>query len=117
MRLFQFLGTPPPRWSRLAASTARAAAVLVCLAPLCVAGQNAEFVFDPAGNFAAETSETSSPPQILGQPQNQIVQPGDTASFSVVVSDARNMIYQWWFNSNAISGAIGPTLLVPNVAS
>lgn len=80
-------------------------------------GQNSQFLFDTPGNLLIQTSETTNPPQILGQPQTQIVAPGDAASFSVVVANTRGMRYNWFFNGSAIPGATSDTLLFPNAAT
>ncbi len=61
--------------------------------------------------------ETLALPEIIGQPQMQIVIPGHTASFSVVVADTRGVSYQWYFNSSAISGATADALLLTNVST
>lgn len=79
--------------------------------------QNAQFVSDAAGNLSAQTSETIALPVILGQPQNQIIIPGESASFGVVVADTRGLSYQWYFNSTAISGATADSLLITNVST
>ncbi len=57
------------------------------------------------------------PPQILGQPQNQVVKPGALASFSVVAADTRGLTYQWRFNGTDIGGANNDALLLQNVAA
>ena len=74
-------------------ATAAATAMVIMLATVAHA-QNSQFVFDPTGNLLAQTSETPASPQILGQPQNQIVIPGESATFSVVVADTRGVSYQ-----------------------
>ena len=56
-------------------------------------------------------------PQILGQPHVQIVIPGHTASFSVVVADTRNLTYQWCFNGADINAANNDALLLTNVGT
>jgi hypothetical protein len=79
--------------------------------------QDSQFLFDASGNFLAETAEVSAPPQILGQPQNQVVIPGELASFFVVVADTSGLIYQWQFNGTDISGANSDALLLQNVGA
>jgi len=56
--------------------------------------QDSQFFFDLNGNFLVQTAETTAPPQIIGQPQNRIVEPGEAAAFSVVVADTRALTYQ-----------------------
>jgi hypothetical protein len=77
--------------------------------------QMAQFFFDPTGNFLAEASQTAGPLQIIGQPQMQVVVPGDPASFSVLVADTSGVSYQWYFDTTPIPGATSDSLLIPNV--
>jgi hypothetical protein len=90
---------------------------LASLIALDASGQDSQFFFDANGNFLVQTAEPIAPPQILGQPQSQIAAPGDALSFSVVVANTRDLIYQWRFNGSDINGAIGPTVLIRNVAA
>jgi Divergent InlB B-repeat domain len=73
--------------------------------------------FDPHGNLQAQTAETLAPPQILGQPGNLAVGPGQAGSFLVVAADTRNLSYQWSFNGTNLSGANGDALLLPDVSA
>jgi len=91
-------------------------ALIFPLAPLTL-GQNSQFVFDPPGNLVAQASETLALPQILGQPQMQVVIPGESASFSVVVADMRGISYQWYFSNSPIVAATSDTLLITNVST
>ena len=79
--------------------------------------QNSQFVFDPTGNLLAEISETTALPKILAGPQNQIVIPGELASFSVVVADTRGVTYQWRFNGANLTGANSDALLLTRVST
>ncbi len=79
--------------------------------------QDSQFYFDPGGYLAAQAAEHPVLPQIVGQPQYQVVIPGETASFSVVLADARGISYQWLFDSSAISGATSDSLLLANVSA
>jgi hypothetical protein len=79
--------------------------------------QNSQFSFDASGNLRAQAVEINGLPQIIGQPQMQLVIPGHTAAFSVVVADTRGVSYQWLFNNSAISGATADSLLLTNVSS
>ena len=54
-------------------------------------------------------------PKITGQPINRIAAPSETVTFSVVVSDARAVTFQWKFNGTDIPGATGDSLLLTNV--
>jgi hypothetical protein len=79
--------------------------------------QDSQFLFDATGNLVVQTAATDLPPRIIGQPQSQAAAPGDAVSFSVVAADMRDLIYQWRFNGADINGAIGPTILILNVAA
>lgn len=78
-------------------------------------GQGSEFRFDANGNLLTESPATVAPPQILSQPQSQVLGPGELASFFVVVADSRGLTYQWRFNDADINGATHETLLLTNV--
>src|SRR5258706_6722999 len=69
-------------------------APLVILLATVAHAQNSQFVFDPNGNLFVQTAEASAPPQIIGQPQNRIVAPGEATSFFVVAADTRALTYQ-----------------------
>jgi hypothetical protein len=79
--------------------------------------QDSQFLFDPNGNLLVQAATATAPPQLLGQPQNQVVAPGDAASFSVVVADAQGIAYQWRFNGSDIAGATADALLLQDVGA
>ncbi len=80
--------------------------------------QNSQFFFDPNGNLLVQKAEISAPPQILGQPQNRVVMPGESASFFVVAADTRALTYQWRFNGIPLGGsATNDALLLQNVGT
>jgi hypothetical protein len=80
-----------------------------------VSAQSMQLTYDAAGNVVQRSSPSGAPPQILRQPQINIVAPGGVASFSVIVTDPRNVSYQWRFNGTDILGATSDTLLIPSV--
>jgi Divergent InlB B-repeat domain len=94
-----------------------AAKVMVLLLATAAHAQNSQFFFDDAGNFTVQTAVSTGTPQILGQPQMQVVIPGELASFSVVVANTSGVSYQWFFGSSAISGATSDSLLITNVST
>src|SRR5439155_6261648 len=82
-----------------------------------VSAQDWQFLFDARGNLIVQAAESSAPPQILGQPQNQVVAPAEAASFSVVLSDTSGVSYQWRFNGADIGGATTDALVVQNASA
>jgi hypothetical protein len=90
--------------------------LVLALAPL-VRAQDSHFIFDPNGNLFVETLAISAPPQIIGQPQNRIVAPGDSASFLVVAADTRALSFRWQFTGTNVSGATNDAFLLQNVTA
>src|SRR5262245_30776573 len=74
---------------------ARELALVILLLAGFANAQTSQFLFDDNGNLAAQIAATNLPPQIIGQPQNQTVAPGETARFSVIVTDPRGLSYEW----------------------
>jgi hypothetical protein len=58
---------------------------------------------------------SGTPPTITTQPQNQTVQFGTTATFTVVASGSMPLSYQWMENGMAISGATSASYTTPAV--
>jgi hypothetical protein len=56
-----------------------------------------------------------APPYILTQPQNQTVNLGQNASFSVGAIGLAPVYYQWRLNGSAVAGATNSTLLLTNI--
>jgi hypothetical protein len=55
-----------------------------------------KYTYDASGNVVAQTLTGGVlPPQIVGQPVDQVVEIGNVATFSVVVADATGVTYQW----------------------
>jgi hypothetical protein len=103
------------RFCALTRTSAIAVVVLLSGAP--AIAQDSRFGFDPTGNLSSEFTESPALPQIIGQPQMQVVIPGDSASFSVVLADTTGVSYQWYFISTAIPGATADSLLVANAST
>lgn len=74
-------------------------------------------IYDASGNLVNQTEGIISAPQIVGQPVSQEVDPGQITSFSVVVSDANGVTFQWKFNSTSIPGATDDSLLLRDVGA
>src|SRR5262245_20987066 len=99
MSLMSLFRRRPYRSSR---PSRRSSAVLVVLLGCLVAhSQDFHFLFDPNGNLDSQFPASLAVPQILAQPQPQVVKPGELASF-VVVADTRGLAYQWRFNGASI---------------
>ena len=94
--------------------TSDATTVLILLLTAFVHAQDSQFHFDANGNLTAQTAAASAMPEIIGQPQNRMVAPGETASFSVVVSDPRDMTYVWSHNGVPLAGVDNDSLTVLN---
>jgi hypothetical protein len=56
-----------------------------------------------------------APPFILTQPQNQTVNAGQNASFSVVAIGLAPVTCQWRLNGSAVAGATNSTLVLANI--
>ena len=91
--------------------------ILALLLAVSGRAQDSQFLFDSSGNLQAQSGANQGLPKIIGQPQMQIVIPGQPASFSVGVADTSGVSYQWFFNTSAIGGATGDSLLLTNVSS
>jgi hypothetical protein len=92
--------------------------VQAALAGLLLASAGAQdfnYYWDRSGNLHIETSLIATAPRIVGQPQGQVVAPGESASFSVVLADASYASFHWQFDGFPIPGAMGDTLLLSNV--
>jgi hypothetical protein len=110
----------PPAGRRTAFAVGRTcAASAACLFLLTglASAQDSQFFFDANGNLLVQATETGAPPQIIGQPQNRIVAPGEATSFFVVAADTRALTYQWRFSGTNIGGATNDALLRQNVST
>jgi len=61
------------------------------------------------------SAATALPPVITGQPTNQTVAVGGTASFSVSASGTAPLAYQWSVNTTNLVGATNATLVLTNL--
>lgn len=106
------------RWN--GTMTYRAIALVTPLALLIASfghAQNSQFLFDANGNLTVQMAGTILPPEIIGQPQIQVVGTNELAAFSVVVADPRSVTYQWRFDGSAINGQTGSSLQLDNVTA
>jgi len=61
-------------------------------------------------------ADVTGPPMIVGQPTNQVVSAGRSATFSVDATGAAPLNYQWIFDgTNVLAGATNRSLLLTNV--
>jgi hypothetical protein len=74
-----------------------------------------KYSYDISGNITNQTAGNILPPQITAQPVKQVVVPGDIVTFSVMVTDAHDIAFQWKFNGNDIP-ATGDSLLITDVS-
>src|SRR5688572_30611411 len=93
------------------------AAKLLLLSAVFSHAQQSQFLFDANGNLVVQMAQTIFPPQIIGQPQNQVVATNESAAFSVVAADTRALAYQWRFNGTNLSGATNDAVVRPNVST
>ncbi len=96
-------------------------AILIRSLPLFVGMASASaqllFQYDLPGNLISRSPQVTGLPVILRQPAMQVVGPGRTASFSVVVADSFSVNYQWRFEGTNISGATKDALLLTNATA
>ncbi len=69
------------------------------------------------GGNSTTVSDPPSAPMITGQPQNQTVSAGVTATFAVAASGTAPLSYQWSKNGTAISGATNASYTTPATVS
>jgi hypothetical protein len=74
-----------------------------------------KFSYDASGNVGAVSALL--PPRITGHPVQQVAALGEIVTFSVAVSDASGVTFQWKFNGADIPGAIGDSLVLTNVST
>jgi len=82
-----------------------------------VEAQVIDYSYDLSGNLFVVNALSAGTPTIIGQPQVQVAQPGDLASFSVVLADASGVGYQWLFNGTNLAGQGGDALVILHVST
>lgn len=63
----------------------------------------------------ARSDEAGPPPDLTTQPQNQIIDLGDDAHFSVVAGSTTFLTYQWFHDGTPVTGAISASLPIHSV--
>jgi hypothetical protein len=83
------------------------------------AGSYSVVITNAAGSAtsASATLTVNEAPAITSQPQDQFVNAGDTASFSVTATGTAPLSYQWQFNGNVLAGATTSSLTVTGVGN
>lgn len=76
-----------------------------------------KYTYDLSGNLTRLSASNAPFAKIMGQPVKCIVEPGGTASFSVVVDGLHLVGFQWRFNGTNILGATRDTLLITDVSA
>jgi glucuronoarabinoxylan endo-1,4-beta-xylanase len=71
----------------------------------------------PAQSVVTFVGQTNLAVAITAQPQNQVVNAGANALFSIGVSGAAPLSYQWQQNGASLAGATNPACLLSNVAA
>lgn len=79
--------------------------------------QLVQYASDASGNLVQRGAGAGAAPQIVRQPQQQIVVPGDYATFSVLLADSGGCTYQWRFFGTNLPGQTSDSLLVLNVTT
>jgi uncharacterized repeat protein (TIGR02543 family) len=74
-----------------------------------------KYLYDSSGEITSRRLTIAVPPEVKGQPANRITEPGQVATFSVLVADESGMNFQWKFNGADIPGATSDSLLLTNV--
>ncbi len=59
------------------------------------------YIYDSSGNLLTATTSSVETPLIISQPISVIAAPGDSATFSVVVTDAHDVTFQWKRNGHS----------------
>ncbi|HKQ75856.1 MAG TPA: pectinesterase family protein [Blastocatellia bacterium] len=115
-------GVPPPsyQWLKDGAPIAGATAATLVLTnvQLNSAGSYSVVVSNTTGSVTSNSATLTVFTRgnlIAQQPQSQVVNLGQTATFAVVANGAGAFNYQWRKNSADIAGATDSTLTLPNV--
>jgi hypothetical protein len=89
---------------------------LILMAATSATAENWQYSSDLSGNVILRALGGVLLPEIIGQPIQQVVSPGDLATFSVVMRDANGAAFQWKFNGDNLTGSTGDSLVLTNVS-
>ncbi len=116
-------GTAPftYQWKKNGAAISGATSASYTTAVTAVSDNGAQFsavVTNSVGSISSSTAtltvtSASVAPSIIGQPANQTVTAGQTATFSVTAAGTAPLAYQWMKNGAAIGGAIASVYTTP----
>ena len=84
--------------------------------PVLLGGISAATVSSCSHGFHALAVGLTLPPEIAGQPTNQTVAAGDTATFSVTAGGFGPLSYQWHLDGTNVANATNATLTIAGVA-
>lgn len=82
---------------------------------LAVRGQGTKLSYDPSGSLINIGTLSGTAP-VLSGPPTALSAVGGLAALTVSANGSPPLSYQWFFNSNAISGATSASLLLTNLA-
>jgi alpha-tubulin suppressor-like RCC1 family protein len=74
-----------------------------------------DYLEDANGDGLADDGETNWALAILVQPTTQTAVEGTSPTLSVTAGGVPSLIYQWYFDSNILSGAISATLAISDI--
>jgi parallel beta-helix repeat protein len=113
-------GTLTYQWEKNSLKIAGATAATYTTSVTTAADSGSTYAVVVSDGAGSATSNSASlvvsdplPPALSGQPQNQTVQVGQAASFSVSATGTGTLTYQWQKNSVNIDGAVGSSYTTP----
>ncbi|RJQ14557.1 hypothetical protein C4553_00585 [Candidatus Parcubacteria bacterium] len=116
-------GTPPLsfQWRKDGSNIQGATSSTFTIASVATsdAGSYTVVVSNSAGSVtsSAATLTVNQPPSITTQPQSQVVNVGDSVTFSVVASGTAPLSFQWRKDGSNIQGATASTFTIASVAT
>jgi hypothetical protein len=75
------------------------------------------YIYDASGALVTRSAATVVAPEIIAQPSAQTAKEDEIVTFSVVVTCAAEVTFQWSFNGTDIEGATGDSYVVRNLSN